>query len=388
MDIYKNRSKFRLVFVVIALILGTVSLLYTNFLVNKLATREKKLINLYAQTVKFVIESDLDEDLTLLLNQVILTNESIPVILVRNNKIVDHRNIEIPDNISEKRKKKILESELEIMKAQHPAIPVIFDQNENFIYYRDSDILYQLRYYPYVQLMVLAIFGFLTFLAFSYFKRAEQNRVWVGLAKETAHQLGTPISSLMAWMDYLKSEPALKNGHLLLEIEKDIRRLEMITARFSSIGSEPVLKEEDLYFIVLGIINYLKKRISTKVVIEVNNQIPRGKTIKLNRYLFEWVIENLCKNAVDAMGGAGKLTVELGELPEGDVFIEMTDTGKGIPKKDLKKVFNPGFTTKKRGWGLGLTLAKRIIEEYHLGKLWVKTSEPEKGTTFRMILKA
>jgi signal transduction histidine kinase len=235
-------------------------------------------------------------------------------------------------------------------------------------------------------LVIVAIFAYIAYLAFSSSRRAEQNRVWVGLAKETAHQLGTPISSLMAWVEFLKTEPHLEDFRI--ELQKDIKRLEMITARFSSIGSEPTLKDEDIYFIVLGITNYLQRRISTKVKMSITNDLPARTQISLNRHLFEWVIENLCKNAVDAMNGVGELHIHLQEAPEGDVIIDITDTGKGMAKNQLKKVFNPGFTTKKRGWGLGLTLAKRIVEEYHRGKIFVKQSEVDKGTTFRIILRA
>jgi signal transduction histidine kinase len=189
----------------------------------------------------------------------------------------------------------------------------------------------------------------------------------------------------MAWVEYLKTEPHLEE--VRIELQKDIKRLEMITSRFSSIGSEPTLKEEDIYFIILGITNYLQRRISTKVKMYITNDLPRGTIIQLNRHLFEWVIENLCKNAVDAMAGVGELHIHLQEAPEGHVIIDISDTGKGISKKQLTKVFNPGFTTKKRGWGLGLTLAKRIVEEYHRGKIFVKQSEIDKGTTFRIILR-
>jgi len=260
---------------------------------------------------------------------------------------------------------------------------------DNSIYYRDSDLLGQLRYYPYTQLLVITIFGFLTYLAFSYSRRAEQNRVWVGMAKETAHQLGTPISSLMAWLEYLKMETALEQDDILIEIEKDIRRLQMVTARFSNIGSKPNFKQEDIYFIILGITNYLRRRISNRVKLEVKANMNKGTILLMNRHLFEWVIENICKNAADAIGTKkdGKITVTLDELPEGDVKITIEDNGKGMNKKQLKKVFNAGFTTKKRGWGLGLTLAKRIIENYHQGKLSVEYSEPNKGTRFAILLR-
>lgn len=391
MDIYNNRSRFKVGFVVAALSIAAISLLYTNFLVGRLAEREEKIIDLYAKALRRAVESELDDDVVFYIQEVISANKSIPVILVNNNKIIDHLNISVPKNASEERKQKILESELKTMAIEREPIKIDIPElpDPHFVYYRDSNILNQLRYFPYVQLTVIAIFGFLTYLAFDYSRRAEQNRVWAGLAKETAHQLGTPISSLLAWVDYLRLEPALQDeNNIVLEIEKDVRRLEMITTRFSSIGSEPTLKSEDVYFLVLGITNYLRRRISTKVDMQISNELPRNKSALVNRHLFEWVIENLCKNAVDAMNAIGEIKILLQEDIEGDVLIDITDNGKGMTKSQIKKVFSPGYTTKKRGWGLGLTLAKRIIENYHKGKLLVAHSEVGKGTTFRVILKA
>ncbi len=389
MDLYNNRSRFKVGFVSVALLIALVSLIYTNFLVNQLAKREQKLIDLYAQALKFAAEAELNIEVLFYVQEVIAANKSIPVILVSNDKIKDHQNIRIPKNASEAHIERILQRELSTMKEQKS--PIIIQQPElgltEYVYYRDSDLLYQLRYFPYVQLTVIAIFGFLTYLAFDYSRRAEQNRVWVGLAKETAHQLGTPISSLMAWVDYLRVDQTGNLDDILVEIEKDVRRLERITARFSSIGSEPILQSEDVYNLIQGISNYLQRRISTKVSFEIENALPPGKVVKLNRYLFEWVIENICKNAVDAMSARGLLQIHLLEGPEGDVFIDIRDNGKGMSKSQIKKVFKPGYTTKKRGWGLGLTLAKRIVENYHQGKLIVKYSEPGKGTTFRILLK-
>ena len=226
------------------------------------------------------------------------------------------------------------------------------------------------------------------YLAFSLSKNAEQNRVWVGLAKETAHQLGTPISSLIAWAEYLKTKPEIEEEGIVEEMDKDIQRLQMITARFSSIGSEQKLQLEDLGEMVEGAISYLRSRVSQRVSIQVKIQ-PEGSQVMafINRPLLEWVVENITKNAVDAMAGEGKLTLEITELTEGNVQMDITDTGKGIPRNQFKKVFEPGFTTKKRGWGLGLTLARRIVEQYHKGRIFVKSSEPGKGTTFRILLR-
>ncbi len=389
LDIYHNKSRFKIGIIIFALFLATISLYYTDVLVKHLSEREKKLIEIYAEALETMANTEVSENQVLVLQNIVNANQSVPVILVKEDKIIDSRNILIPPNISKKEKNRLLKNELAVMKKQYAPILVEFGKDsKNFVFYRDSDILYQLRYYPYVQILVISIFAVLSYLAFSSARRAEQNRIWVGLAKETAHQLGTPISSLMAWLEYLKEEPSLKQDNVVLELEKDIKRLETVTARFSSIGSEPILQEEDVYFIVLGITNYLQRRISTKIKIETKNDLPKQKKLLLNRHLFEWVLENICKNAADAMESRGHILVHLKEAPEGDVIIDLTDTGKGMTKQQMKKVFQAGYTTKKRGWGLGLTLAKRIIEEYHKGKLFVKQSEIDKGTTFRIYLNA
>jgi signal transduction histidine kinase len=301
---------------------------------------------------------------------------------------VAQNNIEFPENASPETKERIIQERLETMKKEHPPIPVdMGEERVGYIYYSNSFLLTQLRLYPYIQLSGIFIVGFLAYLAFSSARRAEQNRVWVGLAKETAHQLGTPLSSLMAWVEYFRSDPAMEPG-IAEEIEKDVQRLEMITTRFSNIGSVPTLREEPIGQVVAQFLDYLKKRVSSKVKFEITDQLPDQQLVLINRNLFEWVIENICKNAVDAMGGVGELHVTLSLLntPKNSVCIDIRDTGKGIAKHNIKKVFTPGFSTKKRGWGLGLTLAKRIIENYHNGRLFVKSSEQGKGTTFRILL--
>jgi K+-sensing histidine kinase KdpD len=393
-DIYRHKTRFKVGIVIFALVLAGVSLYYTDVLVKHLAEREKKMIEIYAETLETMANTEVNESQSLVLQNIINANQSVPVILMKQNqqkedKIIDFRNIYIPKNANTKEKERILQNELNLMRSQYKPIVVEFGKNnKNMVFYRDSNILYQIRYYPYVQILVISIFGFLTYLAFSSARRAEQNRVWVGLAKETAHQLGTPISSLMAWIEYMRTVDKFKQDDLVYELEKDVKRLQTITARFSNIGSEPTLQEEDIYFIVLGITNYLQRRISSKVKIEIKNELPRQKTLILNRHLFEWVIENICKNAVDAMESRGHILLHLKEAPEGDVLIDITDTGRGMSKQQAKKIFNAGFTTKKRGWGLGLTLAKRIIENYHKGKLFIKHTEIDKGTTFRILLRA
>jgi signal transduction histidine kinase len=247
-------------------------------------------------------------------------------------------------------------------------------------------LLTQLRYYPYVQLTVISCFALVAYFAFSYSRKAEQNRVWVGLAKETAHQLGTPLSSLMAWYEYLRSSEKFQHEPIVEELGKDVRRLEIITERFSNIGSVPVLKDENILKVTEKAIEYLKSRVSQKVVFSIKADFPSHVPAKVNIPLYEWVVENICKNAIDAMEGRGSIDVELSLSGKNFIAVDIRDTGKGIPKSKLDNVFLPGYTTKKRGWGLGLALAKRIIENYHQGKLFVKWSELGKGTTFRILL--
>jgi signal transduction histidine kinase len=243
----------------------------------------------------------------------------------------------------------------------------------------------QLRYFPYILLGTFLIFGSLAFIAYSSSRKAEQNRVWVGLAKETAHQLGTPISALMAWVEVLRSNPDFDES-IGDEMEKDVKRLETITTRFSNIGSVPQMSQEEIAPLVEQTLIYLGRRISTKVKVHYESQLPNNTLVRLNKHLLEWVIENLCKNAVDAMGGIGELFVTLTPLNKNNIAIDVRDTGKGITKANARKIFSPGFSTKKRGWGLGLTLARRIIENYHDGKLFVKETQIDKGTTFRIVL--
>ena len=387
MNLYQNKFEFKIVIVVIALFIGFASLYYTNVLVQKLVSREKEQISLFGQALRYTLDRDNEQPITFIFREIVRANNSIPTIVTdESDNILIDRNIDLT-GLNEEKKQLLLEKELLKMKEEFPPIKIDIGGNRyNLLYYRSSDLIYQLKYYPYAQLTVIAIFGLLTYMAFSYSRKAEQNRVWVGLAKETAHQLGTPISSLMAWSEYLKTEKRWSE-EVLEEIGKDVQRLEMIAARFSNIGSQTALLPENIAVVMQEIIDYLRPRISPKVGIEILNYLPAQTEIKINRYLFEWVIENLIKNAVDAMSGAGKIQIEMrSSAKEKDVFIDIADTGKGIPAAKLKRVFAAGFTTKKRGWGLGLTLAKRIIEEYHKGKIFVKSSEIDKGTRFRIIL--
>ncbi len=374
----------------VAVVIGAATVIYTNLLVAKLSEREQQLIDLYAKGLRYMGNAEIDSDnLVFVQEEIIDANQSVPVILAdENENALAYKNLDIPVNISEKRKKAMLQREIAKMKAQHPPIEVSYqDDFKNYIFYKDSELLTQLRYYPYVQLTVIACLFLIAYYAFSYSRKAEQNRVWVGLAKETAHQLGTPLSSLMAWYEYMKASPRFDQEPMVEELGKDVRRLEIITERFSNIGSVPVLKDEPILRVVENAIGYLRNRVSAKVAIHVETDFPPETTAKINIPLFEWVIENICKNAVDAMEGKGSITLRVvkGSV-KGTLALDIQDTGKGIPKSKQEEVFVPGFTTKRRGWGLGLALARRIIENYHQGRLFVKSSEVGKGTTFRLVL--
>jgi signal transduction histidine kinase len=273
---------------------------------------------------------------------------------------------------------------LEEMKLEHQPIKIPVLNEEQYIYYHNSTLLSKLTYYPYVQLTVIALFIIIAYLAFSASRNAEQNQVWVGMAKETAHQLGTPLSSLMGWLEYLKSTGLEEST--AMEIAKDIHRLETVTDRFSKIGAKPILTPAPIKEVVENSLKYLGSRVSQKVEVGFEISCSEETMVPLNQPLFEWVVENIVKNAVDAMEGEGKIMVHIGEKGK-TIFIDIEDNGKGIPSGDFKRIFRPGFTTKTRGWGLGLSLAKRIIEQYHRGKIFVKQSEVGKGTTFRIVLK-
>ena len=389
-DIYNQNNILKIIVALNLLLVGTGSLLYTNRLISKLEVREEQYVQLYAKSIAYLIDTTHADsgDLNFVTTQILEANRTIPAIYVDpNGEISMPLNITVPAGLSYEEAQQFLHEKRDEMRSNHtPLIVEIGNGERGLVYYNNSSLLRQLNYFPYALLAILTALGVLAYLAFSSSRRAEQNRVWVGLAKETAHQLGTPMSSLMAWVEYMRSDPAQYDSSITDEIEKDVQRLETITARFSSIGSVPALKDENLNEVVQQFTNYLSKRISTKVKMSVATQLPAGQTVKMNKLLFEWVIENVCKNAVDAMKGVGELRLNMIALPHHEVAIDITDTGKGISKANMQKVFNPGYSTKKRGWGLGLTLAKRIVEEYHKGRLYVKSSEVGKGTTFRIVL--
>jgi signal transduction histidine kinase len=314
--------------------------------------------------------------------EVLRSNNTIPMILTdANGNINSHRNL---DSLKSENPE-WLQLQVKEMKAEQQPIEIRFGKEgeKNYVYYRDSMLIRQLRYYPYFQLAVISLFLLVSYLAFSTSRKAEQNQVWVGMAKETAHQLGTPLSSLMAWAEYLKMHGG-KDGHLE-EIEKDIARLNTITERFSKIGSAPSLKKENVNEVVQNSIDYISSRSSSKVSFRLNKVSTHDVYAPMNIPLFEWVLENIFKNAVDAMSGEGAITVNITDQQQ-FVYIDICDTGKGIPKSKFKTVFKPGYTSKSRGWGLGLSLSKRIVEEYHDGHIFVKSSDVNKGTIFRIVL--
>jgi anti-sigma regulatory factor (Ser/Thr protein kinase) len=387
-DIYSRNTWWKVAFLGFCVLIGAFSLYFTDKLVTKLEEREKQQIEIYAESFKYMMTSEPNKDISFFFDKITKSNENntIPTILKYGSGYLDSKNIEFPKELNSDEKQLFLKAKLEeIIRDDNAPIEVDAGFHKDYIYYGNSQLLNILRYYPLFQLIVVLVFGLAAFLLFDASRKSEQNRVWVGLAKETAHQLGTPLSSLTAWVEFFKTDPTY-DAEIVKELEKDVLRLDVITTRFSNIGSVPVLKDEDIVETIETFMLYLQKRISTKVSFTLDNQLEATKTLKINRYLFEWVIENICKNAVDAMEGVGALKVVLKESKNNQIAIDISDTGKGIAKKNLSKVFNPGFSTKKRGWGLGLTLAKRIIENYHNGKLIVKNSEVNKGTTFRILL--
>lgn len=365
-----------------AVVIGMASLMYTNWLTEKLSEEERKKVILWAEATQRLASDDisLDNDLSLI-EMIIDANTSIPLILVNDqDSILIYANISFSPN----RKDQVLQKELRKMKAHNPPIEVVIDENERqYFYYRESYLLRNLRLFPIVQLLVIFLFISVAYLAFSASRSAEQNQVWVGMSKETAHQLGTPISSLMAWIELLRMQKT--DETIVSEFEKDIQRLEKITERFSKIGSKPELLHTNLLEVIQSTVEYLRKRSSGKVKYVIEADQSEEWVLPMNEALFSWVIENLCKNAIDAMNSMGTITLKL-SLKDNHAILDVSDTGKGLPKSQFKAIFRPGYSTKKRGWGLGLSLAKRIVENYHSGKIFIKNSELKKGTTFRIIL--
>lgn len=376
----------KITLVLAAIVIAVTSLIISNIFVKDLAREERNKMEIWADAMRSFNMADETTDLGLVL-KVMNDNNTIPVIVLDNKGLVQIcRNVDV-GNRSEKDSVAYVSHLGKRLYDAGRFIRISMDDANKKAYvdvcYDDSTILKRLAYYPYVQLGVVLIFVVVAIFALLTSKKAEQNKVWVGLSKETAHQLGTPISSLMAWIEILKEN--YPDDDLIPEMDKDVKRLQLIADRFSKIGSLPEPVPSSLSDVVDHVIDYMDRRTSSKVL--MTKKFPQNDIIvNLNASLFEWVIENLCKNAVDAMEGEGHITIEVLDLP-GKAVIEVTDDGKGIRKKDISSVFKPGFTTKKRGWGLGLSLAKRIVEEYHHGRIFVKRSEVGVGTTFRIEIK-
>jgi signal transduction histidine kinase len=373
---------FRSALALIAVAIVTGTIFYSNFLSKKIEVEEREKISQWVEANKFIASAPQNVDLTLA-SQIQQKNTDIPIIWTNEkDSIIDSRNI---DSSEIKSSKNFLLKKLKEFKSAHP--PIILELNkEPYVadryYYGDSKLLKQIRYFPIIQLMIVALFIFVTFYSISVRNKSTQNQVWAGMAKETAHQLGTPISSLQGWVEMLKEQDS--NTIISVEMEKDVNRLKLISDRFGKIGSTPKLEEHNITDQVEKMVAYIKRRSTEKVSFILEK--PEEEVItKISGPLFDWVIENLLKNALDAINGKGTILIKIKDFPS-RVIVDVTDSGKGISKQNIGKVFKPGFTTKKRGWGLGLSLAKRIIEQYHRGQLFVKSSETGKGTTFRIVL--
>lgn len=374
----------RLLFIMVAVLIAFASVVVSHLLISDLAKEEATRMEVWAEAMRSLNAADEHTDLALVL-KVINENHTIPVIVInRQGHVQTYRNVKLQGkNQTDSIKDAVAQAQR--MRTDGHVIRIMLDNRNDYIdvCYAESLLLRRLSWYPYVQLGVILLFAGLAVFALLTLKRAEQNHVWVGLSKETAHQLGTPISSLMAWMEMMKE--AYPDDKLLSEMDNDVKRLQLIADRFSKIGSQPTPEQADLIAVLQRVVAYMDSRTSRTVVIMLHASAEKVM-LNLNVSLFEWVIENLCKNAVDALEGrSGRIDIYVMQK-EQTVVIDLVDTGKGIRQKDMKNVFRPGFTTKQRGWGLGLSLARRIVEEYHHGKIFVKQSEVGQGTTFRIIL--
>ena len=370
--------KSRIGLILFAATIIVISLIFTDKLAASLAREEHRKMEIWAEATRLLLNDEYSDFIFNIIEQ----NENIPVIIVDDrDRYISARNFREPKiNVNQ-----YYEKQIKRLKNTNPPIEIVLDEKSSqYIYYDNSNLLKMLEYFPYFQLSVIALFLTLVIWALSTDKRAEQDKLWAGLSKETAHQLGTPISSLMAWNEILKTKLG-NNDMIVAEIDKDVERLKTITERFSKIGSIPELSEQDISQITAQSVEYMLNRTSKKITYSIDDSSTEH-TCLISTPLFEWVIENLCKNAIDAMEGKeGTIDFELFNL-EDSLIIEITDSGRGIERNKFKSIFEPGYTTKQRGWGLGLSLAKRIIEEYHHGKIFVKSSELGLGTTFRIEL--
>jgi two-component system, sporulation sensor kinase D len=397
MNPYQQKKRWKYSLLTFAVVIASGSLFYTSHLVKNIAKSERTRAQVWALSMKQITTSD-DNDF---LDYVLAVRDSsvVPAIIVdakgdfKFTRGLDSTKTYIKLDDKELKLKQqtydpdYFKRELAYMKEQHAPIRLTILNEPWLIYYKDSDLLTQLKYFPYIQLSVIAIFLMVAYTAFSSSRKSEQNQVWVGLAKETAHQLGTPISSVMAWIELIKDKFNADGDPLMAEMENDVKRLEIVADRFSKIGSKPKLEEHSVYDVVKDFVDYFKVRVSNKISFELTGS--RELVAGLNIPLFDWVLENLLKNAVNAIEGAGSIKIEISaNRLKKQVFIDITDTGKGIPRSKFDTVFQPGYTTRKRGWGLGLSLTKRMIQNYHSGQIFVRDSELGKGTTFRIVLKS
>ncbi|NVK27621.1 MAG: sensor histidine kinase [Flavobacteriia bacterium] len=378
-DIHRNKNAWKLILFLCALLIGAGTLLYTESFLSELRKGEERSVKIWANAVRQFSTGAATGDLSLY-GMIMEGNNTIPIIMTdQDGNIIAKRNID-PEKAE---REGYLKALIPQMAEENTPIEIEYAEGKkNIVYYQESILLKKLRIYPWVLLGVIAVFVGIAYAAFSSARRSEQERVWSGMAKETAHQIGTPLSSMLGWIELLRAQGVDETA--LNEMLKDVDRLETITARFSKIGSIPELKNEDLIDCLRESLDYLRARTSKKI--DINLNVPEGAIIlPINRQLFSWVIENLVRNAVDAIEGSGQVEINLEEAGR-SMKIDVRDTGKGLPRNQYKAIFRPGFTTKQRGWGLGLSLAQRIIEDYHNGKIFVVKSEPGAGTTFRILL--
>lgn len=366
----------------IAIIIVSSSIFYSRYLARKIADEERLRVEQWVEAEKLLV-SDTSGISTRLVTLIVPENKTIPIIVTNERgQVVMHVNL---DSAAVASDSNYLTRQLKVFKSRNRPIEYVNPRDStqrDYFYYGHTSLLNEVQYYPLVQLFIVALFIAITIIAITIRNKSTQNQVWAGMAKETAHQLGTPISSLEGWVEMLKENPA--NNTIATELHKDVDRLKLVSDRFSKIGSTPQLEPERIVEQVETMVEYIRKRATGKVQFIVNGK--RDITAFVSPPLFDWVIENLLKNALDAMEGRGAITIDVRENP-GDIYIDVSDTGKGIASQHINQVFKPGFTTKKRGWGLGLSLSKRIIEQFHKGEIFIKSSEPGKGTTFRIILK-
>ena len=374
-----------LALVAIAIVTGTV--FYSNYLAKKIAADERTKVNVWVQSLKTLGNTG-DPSALALTNIITSQNKEIPIIGTNEKDEPlgpnDYSNL---DSAKVKADSNYLRNKVKEFKSEHEPITIEISKDPlyyNKYYYGDSALLQEVRYYPIIQLIIVALFIIIILIMVSIRNKSTQNQVWAGMAKETAHQLGTPLSSLQGWVEMLKDEPS--NEKIAIEMAKDVDRLKLVSDRFGKIGSTPHLEEQNIIELVEHMVAYIKRRAPEKVHFSINSFNETEIPAMVNAPLFDWVIENLLKNALDAMEGKGSISIAI-KNETANILIDVTDSGKGISKKNIASVFKPGFTTKKRGWGLGLSLSKRIIEQYHKGELFVKHSEPGKGTTFRIVLK-